>query len=194
MSHQEGSWTSKVTLKGLDPGIMFDRYLGDNTSKVANYEKMNKTLEGQVYIPAANVISFLSAQNTRSAARALYDTRKYKDKASALLGATMIHQPALLLTRSNEPIMWRGEFDEGPDTGPSGIWLHKAVARLAKGIPNPKERPVISAPWETSFEVTLFKNDQVKPDEFRWLVETGMMLIGLGTYRGVFGKAEVSWG
>lgn len=187
------AWTSRVTLHGQKPGIMFDRYLGDNVSKVPNHEKMYKTVSGELFIPSLNIISFLSAQNTRSAARALYPVRQYKDKATALLGATVIGQAEIPLTRNGEPIVWNGNFDDGPAAGPSGIWLHRSVARLAKGIPNPKERPVINAPWEASFDVTLFPNDQVQPDEFKGLVEDGMALVGLGTFRGVYGKATVEW-
>jgi len=172
---------------------MFDRYLGDNTSVVPNHEKLYKRKDGTVYLPALNIMSFLSATQSRSAPRVYYPVKSYKDKAAALLGSTIIEPAEIDLTRNGEPIVWTGEFDEDMESGPSGIWLHKAVARVKGNIPNPKERPTISAPWEASFDVTLFDNNQVKPDEFKGLVVTGMAVIGLGTFRGVFGKATVEW-
>jgi hypothetical protein len=185
-------WTSKVTLRGLKPGIMFDRYLGDNTARVANQDKMYVLPDGQVYIPSQNVVSLCSATNTRSAPKALYDSREYGKKAAALLGYLVIEPSEIVLTRGGEPIRWTGDFD-ADENGPSGIVLHRSVARLPKGIPNPKERPLILAPWEASFTVSLFENETVAPAEFQWLFEKGMMLIGLGTFRGVFGKATVDW-
>jgi len=188
----KGAWTSTVTLRGLPPGIMFDRYLGSNNARVANEDKMYVQPDGQVYLPALNVMSFLSAENTRSAPKALYDPRKYKEKTGALLGYTIISPAEIPLTRDGEPVTWLGNFDDGAD-GPSGIILHHAVARLPKGLPNPKERPLILAPWEATFDVTLIENKWVAPSEFQWIVEQGMMLIGLGTFRGIYGKATVEW-
>lgn len=171
---------------------MFDRYLGDNTSRVAASEKMYRLPDGRVYLPSLNIMSFLSAENTRSAPKVLLDRRQYKDKAAALLSNTSITPAEIVLMRRDDPIQWLGEFDDGPG-GPSGIVLHHSVARLPKGIPNPKARPLVLAPWWCQFTVSLFPNDSVQPDELRWIVEQGMWTIGLGTYRGVFGKALVEW-
>jgi hypothetical protein len=73
----------------------------------------------------------------------------------------------------------------------SGVYTHYAVARLDKGIPNPKERPVLPAPWAITFTLTLFPNDEIREQEILNLFEQGGIAIGLGTFRGVFGKFTV---
>jgi hypothetical protein len=59
---------------------------------------------------------------------------------------------------------------------------------LDKGIPNPKERPVLPLPWEIEFDLTIYPNKEVKEMEIKNLLSEGGMAIGLGTFRGVFGK------
>lgn len=77
------------------------------------------------------------------------------------------------------------EDDREPQTG---IYLHRSVARLDKGIPNPKERPVLPLPWSIEFTLDIYPNKEIKEQEIRNLVEEGGLAIGLGTFRGVFGK------
>lgn len=67
-------------------------------------------------------------------------------------------------------------------------------ARLDKGIPNPKERPVIPNPWAIEFDFELFPNKEIKEQEIINLIEEAGRAIGLGTFRGVFGKYFIeSW-
>lgn len=114
-----------------------------------------------------------------------YDPRKYKIVASAILGFITINPFQIELTRNGDQIKWEG-WDK------NGIWLHKSVARLDKGIPNPKERPVINTPWDISFELTIFENPDVSEIDIKNLFTKGGIAIGLGTYRGVFGKFEIN--
>ena len=79
-----------------------------------------------------------------------------------------------------------GEKDEK-----SGLYLDRRVARLDKGIPNPKERPVLPLPWSLSFRLTIFPNKEIKEQEIKNLFTEGGIAIGLGTFRGVFGKFMV---
>ena len=187
------SETFRIRLVGYPPGLMFDRYAGDNSTQLDDPDKMYLGKGGQVYLPAENVRSFLSAENTLSAPKALYDPRKYKDKTRALRGYTIVTPEEILITRGGKPVKWLGDFDDDRHSGPSGIVLVKNTARLDKGIPNPKSRPVVVAPWEAEFQIELFENKWVKPADLRFIMEHGMLLVGLGTYRGVFGKAAVEW-
>jgi hypothetical protein len=91
--------------------------------------------------------------------------------------------------RNKKPIEV-GVFGEHIDEK-SGIKLHRSVARLEKGIPNPKERPVLSLPWQLVFNLTIFPNKEIKEAEIKNLFEDGGIAIGLGTFRGVFGKFTV---
>jgi len=178
----------KVKIVGVTP-IMFDKYAGDNKTQLLPEQKMYLNSDMELQIPCANIHSFLCAQNTKSACKMFYDPRKYKQVAAAILGFVMI-QPldglssSIGLLRDGKPIKWEG-------WGKNGITLHKSVARLDKGIPNPKERPLIDTPWEASFRLTLWENSDVSEMEVKNLFIKGGLAIGLGTYRGVFGKFAI---
>jgi hypothetical protein len=65
------------------------------------------------------------------------------------------------------------------------------VARLEKGIPNPKVRPVLPMPWELEFTVTLYPNKAIQEQQLMNVFAEGMIALGLGTFRGQYGKAQV---
>jgi hypothetical protein len=69
--------------------------------------------------------------------------------------------------------------------------VHRAVARLDKGIPNPKERPVIPKPWALEFDLTLYPSREIQEQEIINLFDEGGRALGLGTFRGVFGKFRI---
>lgn len=176
----------KITLRGI-ADIMFDRYAGDNKTELAVEQKMYFADDGEsLVIPAANISSFLCAQNTPSAAKRFLDPRKYKKMAQALLGYVSISPLLIPLTREGKPVKHHG-FDGDVDAK-GGIYVHRCVARLDKGIPNPKIRPVVKTPWELSFELTIYPNEEFQEELVRSLFERGGIAIGLGTFRGVFGK------
>lgn len=183
----------RVRLRGIRE-LMFDRYAGDNKTKLEWYQKIYLTHgSNTLCIPIANVMSFLSAHNTNSAPKRLRDKREYKDIANACLSFVSISGPNgetdLPILRNGKPIEV-GQFDEEKDPK-SGIYLHRSVARLDKGIPNPKERPVLPLPWEIEMNVTIFPNKEIKEQEIHNLFSDGGIAIGLGTFRGVFGKFVV---
>ena len=83
----------KVVLRGLAP-IMFDRYAGDNDTKLAWWQKVTLIPESSVLaLPTMNIVSFLSAHNTNSAPKRLRDPRKYKNICNACLSFVMISGP-----------------------------------------------------------------------------------------------------
>lgn len=169
--------------------IMFDRYAGDNDTKLTPAQKFYfQPGDSKVIgLPALNIISFLSAHNTNSAPKRLRDSRKYKAIANACLSFVQINPHFIPFTRDNEPIQFGGIFNQDYDEV-SQAYIHRAVARLDKGIPNPKERPVLPHPWELSFTLTLIPNSEIKEQEIYNLFEEGGRAVGLGTFRGVFGK------
>lgn len=187
--------TRRVALKGLAP-VMFDRYAGDNQTKLSWDQKIYlKNGTSELCLPTLNLVSFLTAHNTNSAPKRLRDKRVYKSICNAILSFVNItavdgdteHIPFL---RDGKPIHV-GAFTDRIDQE-SGIYLHRAVARLDKGIPNPKERPVLPLPWEIEFDLTIFPNKEIKEQEIKNLIAEGGMAIGLGTFRGVFGKFEIT--
>lgn len=186
----------KVTLCGMKD-IMFDRYAGDNNTKLEPQQKLYlQPTQGDelpvIGIPAANIMSFLSAHNTNSAPKRLRDARKFKSIANAILSFVDIEESFIPLIRNGEPIRFGQFVDDKDET--SGAYIHRSVARLDKGIPNPKIRPVIPAPWKVEFSLKIFPNKEIQEQEIINLIDDGGRALGLGTFRGVFGKFYIeSW-
>lgn len=187
--------TRRVVINGLTP-IMFDRYAGDNKTRLEWTQKIYlKDGTQSLCIPVLNLASFFTAHNTNSAPKRLRDKREYKGICNAILSFVNFTAPDgdaenIPLLRAGKPIMV-GSFTDRKDEA-SGLYLHRAVARLDKGIPNPKERPVLPLPWSLEFDLTIYPNKEIKEQEIKNLLSEGGMAIGLGTFRGVFGKFEVA--
>lgn len=182
----------KVVLSGLTP-IMFDRYAGDNNTKLTPDQKLYLSPDDTpvIGLPAANILSLLSAHNTNSAPKRLRDKRKYKDIANACSSFVDIGPQFIAFKRDGKPIKFGG-FGANEKDSLSGCYIHRSVARLDKGIPNPKVRPVLPLPWSLEFEFKLFPNAEIKEQEIVNLLQEAGLAIGLGTYRGVFGKYQIT--
>jgi hypothetical protein len=171
--------------------IMFDRYAGDNNTQLEPYQKLYYLPDGKTLcLPGLNIMSFLSAHNTNSAPKRLRDKRKYKDIANSMLSFVTINPELIPLLRDGKPIQF-GKFDGDVDPL-SGCYIHRSVARLDKGIPNPKVRPTIPLPWEIEFQLQIMKNREIQEQDIMNLMDEGGRAIGLGTFRGVFGKFMIS--
>jgi len=181
----------KITLTGISD-IMFDRYAGNQT-ELRPDQKLYLQSDNTICLPSANILSLLSAQNTPSAPKRFLDSRKYKQIAAALCSFVGIDPMEIPFLREGQPIVFSG-FDAQERDPKSGCYIHRAVARLKNGIPNPKVRPVLPLPWELRFTLTLFENDEVKEETVQNLLVKSGVAIGLGTFRGVYGKFQVtSW-
>jgi hypothetical protein len=179
-----------VHIKGLTD-IMFDRYPGDNDTKLEPWQKLYLAGDtGRVIcLPSANIMSFLSAQNTDSAPKRLLDPRKYKAFALACGSFVTIAPRMIPFMREGREIVFGklvGESDPA-----SNVYIDRRVARLEKGIPNPKVRPVLPLPWQLHFELTLLPNRQIQEQQLMNVFQEGLIALGLGTFRGQYGKAEV---
>jgi hypothetical protein len=183
--------TSRVVLRGT-VDVMFDRYAGDNQTRLEWFQKLYLGRDGEtICLPSLNLMSFLSAHNTNSAPKRLLDARQFKKVANACLSYLSISPMLIPFTREGQPIKF-GKIPANAETDPvSGVYLHRAVARLDKGIPNPKERPVLPVPWDLAFDLTIFPNQEIKEQQIINLIEAGGRAIGLGTFRGVYGKFEI---
>lgn len=182
--------TRKVKLAGLTD-IMFDRYPGDNNTQLEPHQKLYLQPGGSrvIGLPSINIMSFLSAHNTNSAPKRLRDKRKYKDLANAMLSFVSIKETFIPLMRDGKAIVL-GKF-EGDKDKLSGCYIARHVARLDKGIPNPKVRPVVPLPWGLDFTMDIFPNREIKEQDIMNLMEEGGRALGLGTFRGVFGKFRI---
>lgn len=184
----------EISIMGITD-IMFDRYAGDNKTVLSWDQKIYlKPGTSILSLPAINISSFLSAHNTNSAPKRLRDARQFKKICNACLSYLSITAPDggmyIPFVRDGKAIEV-GKFQNDIDPE-SGLYLHRSVARLDKGIPNPKERPVLPAPWGLDFVMTIYPNKEIKEQEIKNLFEEGGVAIGLGTFRGVFGKFSVS--
>jgi hypothetical protein len=184
--------TRTVVLEGIQD-VMFDRYAGDNTTQLEPWQKLYFAPDGQTLVlPALNLLSFLSAHNTNSAPKRLLDKRKFKDVANGCLSFVTISPTQIAFLRNGKPIQF-GKFDKDVDPQ-SGVYVHRSVARLDKGIPNPKVRPVLPLPWSLEFTLTLYPNKEVNEQQVMNLIEGGGLALGIGTFRGVYGKFRIqSW-
>jgi hypothetical protein len=182
----------EVKLCGITD-IMFDRYSGDNSTQLEPHQKFYFAPGSSkiIGLPAANIMSFLSAHNTNSAPKRLRDKRKYKDIANACLSFVSITPAFIPFSRDGLPFGGQpiefGRFENDVDKL-SGAYVHYSVARLDKGIPNPKQRPVLPVPWQLCFAVQIFPNHEIQEQEVLNLLEEGGRALGLGTFRGVYGK------
>jgi len=181
----------KVKLVGLTD-LMFDRYAGDNKTQLSVEARMYFLRDGKTLcLPAINLQSFLSAKNTTSVSK-LVGGKSWGAMADAMLSYVQINPQQIVLTRNGEPIIFSG-FTNGYDEK-AKIYAHKSVARLKGGIPNPKERPTVELPWELEFNISLMKNDTVDETLLQTAFVKGGLALGLGTFRGLFGKFRViSW-
>lgn len=172
----------QVTLSGLTP-ILFDRYSGNNKEQLAVMDKVY-IKDNYLVLPSTNILSFLSAQNTESAPQRVIG-RGYKEVCKAAQSFVSIDNLWIPFTRAGEKIL----------ADSSNLSIHYSVAKIMKGklaIPNPKERPMLDTPWELNFKLSLLETPELNEVLLKKLFEKGGLAIGLGTFRGVFGKFKVS--
>ncbi len=192
---RNGKQSWDVTLIGSRP-CMLDRYAGSKTTQLTPVQKLYFASDGSqmLVLPNLNLLSLLSALNTDSAPKRLLDPRRYKRIALAMRSFVEITPEEIPFLRNGQPIKF-GEFALGEDgierDAQSGVYVHYSVARLKDGVPNEKVRPVIPLPWELRFRLALFPNpDCGEQDVFNLLAGAGVA-IGIGTFRGVYGKFHI---
>lgn len=168
-------------------GIMFDRYAGSNTASLRNEEKLYLSEKSEIILPPENIYSFLYATNTQSATKTLYDSRTYRTIARALACSVTIEEDKIVFNRGGNPIIF-GALGKDERDPKSGVYVHHSVARLAKGIPNPKQRPVLPAPWSLSFSLFVLPSKELSVQDIKRIFEEGGTCVGLGTFRPQYGR------
>jgi hypothetical protein len=173
--------TISVRLEGLRP-LMFDRYAGDNNTQLPTAEKMYLTPDMGLVIPAINILSLLAAENTKSVCRQFFG-KNGKTVALGISSYSTINAIDIPLCDDNGRIVFTGWNEQ--------LHIHKAVARVKNGIPNPKERPVLELPWSLTFDVGYVENKFCTIENLRQAFDMGGTL-GLGTFRPIFGRYQLS--
>ena len=174
--------TKQVTLTGTRP-IMFDRYIGMK-KQLSPLDKayLSTTSPDDLILPFLNIQSFLSAQNTESAPQRVVG-RGWKQIAKAALTFVDINPFEIPILRGDR-VATKADLI---------IDYRKAIIKKgALAIPSDKERPVLPLPWSMEFTITLYENPDLDEYTLRKLFEDGGVQIGFGTYRGAFGKFEVT--
>ena len=185
MENSDSIITAKLT--GIRP-IMFDRYGGDNKTKLEDLDKMYCDEHGTCGIPVLNVFSLLSAENTPSVAKRFYG-KQGRDVAQGIKSFCNIEAVG-----GDDPLFSPIVDEDGKpykSTDPR-IKILNHVARLAKGIPNPKTRPMIPTGWSVSFRFELQPNELLNEATLRKMITQGGIL-GLGTFRPIFGRYTAEW-
>jgi len=170
-----------VVLSGLTP-ILFDRYPGNNKEQLDVMDKIY-VKDGMMVLPSLNISSFLSAQNTESASQRVIG-RGYKEVCKAAQSFVNISPMDVPFYRDGHPLK----------VSEANLKVHQTVARIMKGklaVPNPKERPMLEQPWELRFKLTLLETPELNEVRLKEIFERGGLAVGLGTFRGVFGKFQV---
>jgi len=163
--------------------LQVDPYPGDNNTKLPLEQRMYLGEDGKTLVlPSANLMSFLTAENTKSAPKVIYG----KASPTILRGfATYVSiSPMLIpLLDGHTPIQFNG-FNEK-------VHVSRDVARLKGGIPNPKERVTIEPPLAIEFELMYAENEQANENQLRETFDKGGRLVGLGTHRPVYGQFKI---
>jgi hypothetical protein len=169
-----------IRLRGVRP-LLFDRYAGDNKTKLSPENKLYLE-DGFLTIPSLNIFSLLSAENTKSACKMFFG-KQWQKIAQGIKANVDINPVMIQVLDENGPVKFNG-FDG------KKLEVVQHVARLAKGVPNPKERPKLNLPWAVEFSLSYFKNSDCSLGNLRQAIEEGGTL-GLGTFRPFFGTYEV---
>ncbi len=181
-----------ATLRGIRP-ILFDRYAGDNNTKLKTLEKFNTDKNGGIVLPVLNVFSLLTAQNTDSVAARFYG--KLRRDIALGVNAFCSITPHGVETQDMVDAPICDENGKQYTLKDSRIQIVQHVARMKKAgaaIPNPKERPMIPTGWTVKLDFTLSENNFVTGTTLRNMIEQGGIL-GLGTFRPIFGRYSVEF-
>lgn len=170
-----------VQLTGLRP-LMFDRYAGDNNTKLQPHEMMYLDSQQRLTMPALNLYSMLCAENTKSVCRQFLG-KAGKTIGLGIAGYTSIEPFEIMIKDDSGPIVFSKYNGQ--------IYVHNSVARLKGGIPNPKSRPTLALPWSLDFQVNYIDNKFCTRENLRQAFQMGGSL-GLGTFRPFFGIYELT--
>lgn len=160
---------------------MFDRYAGDNSTQLPVAEKMYLDSERRLTLPVVNLFSMLCAENTKSVCRQFFG-KNGKTIGLGIAAYVAIDVDEIPICDNNGPIVFTG-FNKQ-------VYQHTAVARLAKGVPNPKNRPAVATPWSLQFNMVYRENKYCSLENLRQALAMGGML-GLGTFRPFYGRYEL---
>ncbi|MGH8235494.1 MAG: hypothetical protein ACREXP_00550 [Steroidobacteraceae bacterium] len=176
----------QIELTGTLP-IMFDRYAGDNKTVLPVREKAALDDNDHIVLPALNIISMLSAENTQSVAKLF--GKSAKAVARDIKAGFSVGLAEVPLLVKGKPVKMPANV---PEDSKAPVYMRIDVARVKGGIPNPKKRPVVNAPWSLQFSASFLEGDECKLATLRDAFARAGRFIGLGTFRPQFGQFQLT--
>lgn len=178
----------EVTLSGLSD-IMFDRFIDHSKENRPPEQKLYLTKGNQLVLPSVNLDAFLFGENPPGCAKK-FEGKKGKEYIS--YGFSHIYINPMMIPFKNgkgEPIIFN-DFKDGPFYVFEHGGRHKSGSLSIKDEVKP--RPVLSLPWNLSFQITLVKNDKINSTKlYNWFARGGI-LISIGNFRPRYGRFEIS--
>jgi len=176
----------KITLSGIRP-IMFDRYAGDNDTSLPPEQMMYFAEDGKTLaIPSQNILGMMASNFYKCATKIKYG-KGHSEKSDGVQGFVDIDPMLVPLMKEGKPIVFSGFNGQ--------IYVDHSVARIKKTaqqiIPNPKHRPVLNLPWSMTLQVSVLPNNVIDMAAVCELLEIGGLYVGVGTWRGRYGKFVV---
>jgi len=166
--------------------IMFDRFIDYSEEKRPPEQKLYLGEGNALVLPQDNIIAFLFGENPAGCAKA-FEGKQGKTYIRIGQSHVFIDKPLIPFTAEEEPVIFDGFNGK--------LWIHHGAPRVKKGTlsvkTEMKERPVLKAPWELTFTLTVIKNNYIDENKlFNWFTVGGMQ-IALGTYRPRWGRFAV---
>lgn len=173
-----------ITLNGLTP-IMFDAFRGQE--ELPPEKKLYLSPDGKtVILPASNIVGFLTSKSSHSCLRVFADSKDWKTRSPEIVGNIQVDPVRIPLLNDDHPIAFDGKWSEK-------IYLDERMARPSATARVIARRPVVDTPWKMEFDLTVNPTEYVTVSRIKdWFVRGGIS-VGIGAYRPMFGRFEVSF-
>jgi len=166
--------------------IMFDQFFDHSKEPRPAEQKFYIQGKNQLVFPSLNIMAFLFNQKGNSCVTK-FEGKKRGDYISMGFSHISISPQFIPFKGKDQKPIFFTDFDDGkfyvfrsaPTTKLPGGGIIKQEA---------KPRPVLKMPWSLEFEINLYKNPLINSTKLQNWFEAGGLLIGLGTYRPLFGR------
>ena len=193
-----------VTLKRYVP-IYFDAFRGmveGKATEIAPVDKLYLTKTQHIALPIKNLYSFLCAQN-KSIGKLFFTGPTQAIHLLAISSYILISpvkdndnnitEDGVLLPflRKGKPIKFNGFVDGEDKKAKVRVITDKTnLKKSGLTVPNIVHRPQMALPWSLQFVLTHIENEYVSFETVVKLFAKGGELLGLGGWRGLFGKFQ----
>lgn len=176
--------TINVELKGLTP-LMMDAFRGQE--EIPPEQKLYIAPDKKtVILPASNIVGFLTSKSSHSCLRVFSSNKDWKTRGPEMVGNVAVDPIEIPLLSEGKPVVFEGKFNEQ-------VYLDERMARPSNTARVIARRPVISLPWELEFSLMVNETEFVTVSRLKdWFMRGGIS-VGIGAYRPMFGRFEVTF-